>query len=107
MRLDDSRMELIMGRVLQAGVLSAGALMLIGGVYYLALHGAQHPDYRTFHKAVPERGETIMWAAVVLMIATPVLRVAFAVVAFAIERDWLYAGISLIVLSLLAYGLFG
>jgi uncharacterized membrane protein len=107
MHLDDNRMEQIMGRLLQVGVLVAGALMLIGGVYYLAGHGTQTPNYRTFHAVVPERGERIMWAAVVLMIATPVLRVVFAVVAFALERDWLYTGISLIVLSLLAYGLFG
>jgi uncharacterized membrane protein len=107
MHLDDNRMELIMGRLLQAGVLAAGFLMLIGGARYLTLHGAEKPAYGTFHAVIPERGETIMWAAVVLMIATPVLRVAFAVAAFAIERDWLYAGISLVVLSLLAYGLFG
>ena len=107
MHLDDNKMELIMGRLLQVGVLVAGALMLTGGVYYLALHGASVADYGTFHAVVPERGEMVMWAAVVVMIGTPVLRVAFAVVAFAAERDWLYTGISLVVLSLLAYGLFG
>jgi uncharacterized membrane protein len=107
MHLDDNRMELIMGRLLQVGVLAAGALMLVGGAYYLMQHGAQIADYRTFHAVVPERAQMIMWAAVVLMIATPVLRVAFAVLAFAAERDWLYTGISLVVLGLLAYGLFG
>jgi uncharacterized membrane protein len=48
-----------------------------------------------------------MWAGVIIMIATPVLRVAFAVVAFAVERDWLYTGVSLLVLGLLGYALFG
>jgi uncharacterized membrane protein len=41
------------------------------------------------------------------MIGTPVLRVAFAAAAFAMERDWMYTTISLIVLGLLIYALFG
>jgi len=40
------------------------------------------------------------------MIATPVFRVAFALAAFALERDWLYSVISGIVLALLGYALF-
>jgi uncharacterized membrane protein len=40
------------------------------------------------------------------MIATPVLRVAFAVVAFALERDWLYTAVSATVLAILGYALF-
>jgi uncharacterized membrane protein len=40
------------------------------------------------------------------MIATPVARVAFAAVAFAMEKDWLYTVISGIVLALLGYALF-
>jgi uncharacterized membrane protein len=41
------------------------------------------------------------------MIATPVLRVAFCIFAFAIERDWQYTVISAIVLCVLMYGIFG
>jgi uncharacterized membrane protein len=41
-----------------------------------------------------------------LLIATPVARVAFSVYAFARQRDFLYVGVTLIVLTVLLFGLF-
>jgi uncharacterized membrane protein len=41
------------------------------------------------------------------MIATPVMRVAFAVFAFSRLKEWRFTLISLIVLGLLMFGLFG
>ncbi len=105
--MDDRKMETIVGRMLQAGVLAAGATMLVGGAYYLRLHGGEMPDYRHFHGVTPRRGQRIIQAGVLIMIGTPVLRVAFAAAAFAMERDWMYTTISLIVLGLLIYALFG
>lgn len=103
--MNDKKMELIVGRLLQAGVLAAALAMVIGGVRYLTLHGSATPDYVRFHGVTPLTGETILWVGVAVMIATPVLRVAFALVAFAMERDWLYTGVSSVVLALLAYSL--
>jgi uncharacterized membrane protein len=42
-----------------------------------------------------------------LLVATPVARVAFSAFAFAAERDYLYVVITLIVLGILLYSLFG
>jgi uncharacterized membrane protein len=42
-----------------------------------------------------------------LLIATPVARVMFAVVGFAMERDPLYVLLTLIVLAVLLYSLLG
>jgi uncharacterized membrane protein len=42
---------------------------------------------------------------VLLLIATPIARVAISVIGFARERDWMYVGCSLLVLALLMYGL--
>lgn len=42
-----------------------------------------------------------------LLIATPVARVVFSIFAFAAQRDWIYVGVSMIVLSILAYSLSG
>jgi len=42
-----------------------------------------------------------------LLIATPVARVAFSVVAFAMQRDRLYVAVALIVLAVLMYSLMG
>jgi uncharacterized membrane protein len=40
-----------------------------------------------------------------LLIATPVARVVFSVAGFAIERDWMYVVITLLVLLTLLYSL--
>jgi uncharacterized membrane protein len=42
-----------------------------------------------------------------LLIATPIARVALSVVGFAIERDRMYVAFTLIVLAILLYSLLG
>jgi len=49
---------------------------------------------------------TIIQLGILLLIATPVARVAFALIAFAIERDKLYVAVSLTVLSVLLLSFF-
>jgi uncharacterized membrane protein len=48
----------------------------------------------------------IIQLGLLLLIATPVARVAFSAVAFAIEHDYMYVVITLIVLAILSYSLF-
>ena len=110
-----------MGVLLRAGVITAAAVVLSGGAWYLARFGRQTPDYRTFH-GEPEalRSVTGVWKGVIglhprswiqfgllLLIATPIARVAFSVAAFAIQRDRLYLGITLVVLTVLIWSLSG
>jgi uncharacterized membrane protein len=120
MTINDADIELRMGRLLQRGVTLAAAVMIVGGTIYLARHGGEIPDYKNFHGVLPEfktvtgilrgavalQGRAIIQLGVLLMIATPVFRVVFALVAFALERDWLYTVVSGIVLALLGYSLF-
>jgi uncharacterized membrane protein len=47
----------------------------------------------------------IVQFGVLLLIATPIARVVFAAVGFAVERDHLYVAISLGVLAVLIFGL--
>ena len=49
--------------------------------------------------------EGLMQVGLVLLILTPVARVALAVVGFALERDRFYTVVSLIVLVILAFSL--
>jgi uncharacterized membrane protein len=113
----DPQMEVIMGRLLQVGVLLASAVVLIGGALYLhAQHGGV-PNYRSFssepaklrqlrdmgHGIATGDPATIIQLGLLLLIATPVARVAFALVAFAIERDRLYVAVSLTVLAVLLF----
>jgi uncharacterized membrane protein len=118
-KFDDARMEALMGLLLRIGVVFASTVVAAGGVFYLQDHAGQRPDYRTF-VAHPlslrrpaelaggiARGEAdaIVELGILLLVATPICRVVFAVVGFAIERDRLYVAISLMVLAVLLYGL--
>jgi len=116
---DDTRMEIIMGRLLQVGVLLASVVVALGGAIYLKAHHGNVPDYRVFanepiglrdpghffDQVVRGEGVAVIALGVLLLIATPVARVVFAVVSFALERDWLYMAISAIVLVILVFGL--
>jgi uncharacterized membrane protein len=117
----DDRTEQVVGNVLRLGVLIAAAVTLVGGVLYLMQAGATRPDYHTFRGAssplrsltaiargvAAGNAEAIVQAGVVLLIATPIARVALTLIAFAVRKDRLYAMISALVLVLLAYGLLG
>jgi uncharacterized membrane protein len=118
--IDDAQMEIIMGRLLQVGVLLSASVMLVGGVMYLFAHAGARPDYRVFvasravllrHPGTLLRGlaqgdaASIVRLGILLLVATPICRVIFAVIAFAVERDRLYVGISLTVLAVLLFGM--
>ena len=120
MRWTDDEVERWMGRVLQIGVAVAALIVFIGGVVYLVHEGGEKPDYRNFHDVAPwlktmsgiaqamvaGHGRALIQLGILLMIATPVTRVVFAVFAFAMEKDWLYTGVSCFVLAVLTYSLF-
>lgn len=117
--MDDRRLELIIGNLLRIGVMLAAAVVLVGGVLYLAGHHADSASYRQFSPGDPAiqsvsgilqsaghlNSEGLIQLGLLLLIATPVARVALAVVGFALERDRLYAVVSLIVLTILAFSL--
>lgn len=117
--MDDRRLENIIGRLLQTGVLLAAAIVVAGGALYLAHHSSDPVDYRAFvpgsgglrtlsgmaRSAAHFQSEGLIQFGLLLLIATPVARVAFALVGFALERDRLYTVVSLIVLLILAFSL--
>jgi len=116
----DLEIELIIGVLLRTGVMLAASVVLLGAVVYLAHYGLHAADYRTFHGdpeflrsltgivrgALHLDGRAIIQLGLLILIATPVARVAFSAVAFAIERDYLYVWVTLFVLALLLYSLF-
>lgn len=117
----DQRVEDIIGNLLRIGVGISATVVLMGAVVYLIRHGLQHADYNVFHgepsdlrslkgivrSAFGLRGRGIIQLGLVLLIATPVARVAFAVVAFALEQDRMYVVFTLIVLIILLLSLSG
>src|SRR4030042_2793837 len=115
----DERVERVIGTLLRWGVSLAAAVVLAGGVMYLARYGSTIPDYRVFRgepsdlrnvsgivmDAVSWRSRGLIMFGLLLLIATPMARVAFSVVAFALPRDRTYVMVTLIVLAALLYGL--
>ena len=117
----DQRMDQIMGDLLRAGVVLAAAIVLAGGAVYLMRHPGPVLDYRVFHsepvelrtisgifhEALAFHGRGLIQLGLLVLIATPVARVAFSFLAFLYERDWTYVFVTVLVLGLLVYSLFG
>jgi uncharacterized membrane protein len=117
--MDDRRLETIIGNLLRAGVLLAAATVFLGGVLYLVHHSADRVNYQHFSAAGDTfqsisgvvkaathlDSEALIQLGLLFLIATPVARVALAVVGFALEKDRLYGIVSLIVLVILAFSL--
>ena len=82
--------------------------MLAGGVWYVA-SGEGEPDYHAFHaSAFLSRcagPEFVIAIGLLLLVLTPVARVVFSLIGFAAERDWLYVGLTAVVLAILGYSL--
>ena len=116
-----TRMSGLLGRVLQTGVGVSAAVALVGGTIYLGRHGTSLTEYGAFHGvpagldsvhgivrgALEGRGRWITQLALLILIATPIARVALSAVEFARERDRTYVAICLVVLAMLLTGLLG
>jgi uncharacterized membrane protein len=115
------RMEVLISRLLRWGVLTSMALVLAG----VAVLFASHPDWFSSKEALsaltdPQArfphtlgqvarqsarldGLAVVAAGLMVLIATPILRVAGSVVGFAVERDWVYVALTtFVLLALLA-----
>jgi len=117
----DNRIEEIVGNLLRTGVTISALVVFVGGVIYLVRHGFSSADYAVFrgepsdlrslrgilHSAYTLHGRGIIQLGLILLIATPVARVAFSIWGFAAERDRMYMAFTGLVLVILLYGLLG
>lgn len=117
----DEELEVILAKVLLSGVIAAAVVVLIGGIVYLFRHGGSLPEYRVFRgesgtlngirgilrEVAAGRGRALIQLGLVLLIATPVARVALSLVGFVRERDRLYVVFTFIVLVTLVLSLEG
>jgi uncharacterized membrane protein len=117
----DARIEEIVGNLLRAGVVTAAAVVAAGAVVFLIRHGGERPQYAIFQGEPSElrsvggivgaaftgRGRGLIQLGLLLLVATPVARVIFSVIGFALEGDRAYVVITLIVLAVLLFSLAG
>ena len=101
----------MIGLLLRTGVLASAAVTIAGGIWHLAQGGAL-PDYRIFrpgHAAMHGFGEvwggivhggseSLIQLGILMLIATPVARVALCLAAFAVQKDRIYMAITTVVL---------
>jgi len=114
---NDERLEKVVSALLISGVLVAALVVLAGAAGFLWQHGHEAPNYRVFH-GVPEqyrstRGviraarswdyRAIIQLGLLLLIATPIARVAISIAGFALQRDGTYVTLTAIVLVILLY----
>lgn len=105
--------ELAISHVLRGGVVISAAIILLGVVwFYLQMAITGHATLTYPHTVVEvaqqlAQGDPLALVALGLLILllTPILRVAISIVIFALERDWLYTVITLIVLLILLVSL--
>jgi uncharacterized membrane protein len=111
---NDDALDRMVGIVLRTGVVLSAAIVFIGGAMWLSGH-VPVQDHRKFqgpavqythfsailHGAAGLDPLSIVQLGLLLLIATPVVRVIACVAGFAFERDWTYAIISAIVLLML------
>jgi uncharacterized membrane protein len=117
----DEKVEQVIGTLLISGVITAALIVLVGGIFYLIHYGTTLPDYRFFRgepanlrslsgivsDALSFRTRGMIQFGLLLLIATPIARVAFSIFAFTLQRDRIYVIITLIVFAVLIYSLLG
>ncbi|MEO7104603.1 MAG: DUF1634 domain-containing protein [Gemmatimonadaceae bacterium] len=120
-RWSDEHVELFIGNLLRWGVILAACVTAAGGILFLSLHGGNVADYRVFRgqpdalKSVTEvarsafdlNPEALIQLGILLLIATPIARVALSLLAFLKQHDHVYTVVTAIVLGVLLYSLIG
>jgi uncharacterized membrane protein len=118
--MKESHLRNVLARVMLLGVVLAAATMLAGLAVFLAHHAGDptgdrkftgepsdltHP-VAIFRAALRGNDDCLMQVGVLLLLINPLVRVALAACGYAASRDWLYAGISAVVLGVLVVSYF-
>ncbi|BAY99613.1 hypothetical protein NIES37_35960 [Tolypothrix tenuis PCC 7101] len=118
---DEQKFEKLLSSLLKFGVLIASAVVLFGGIIYLVHYGYEPARYQVF-KGEPSEfcsplgvikallagsDRAIIQLGILLMIATPIIRVIISLFAFLSRRIWSFVIITLLVLTSLIYSLVG
>lgn len=117
----ERQLEQLLSNWLQYGVFLASAIVLAGGLFYLIHHGFQPADYHVFRGEPSElrspagiinavrsgSREGIIQFGLLVLIATPIIRVALSLLFFLRQRDINYITITLLVMAGLIYSIVG
>ena len=103
-------LELFVSNILRIWVAVSGVLIIIGLSLYIATGDTCYPngeasvDWIIYGDPFLSPSH-ILFLGFLTLVITPLLRVGASVVAYVIERDWIYAAITGFVLSVLLIGM--
>lgn len=117
--MKDIDIQIALSKLLRAGVYISMAIVLLGGILLLVQNPYEQVNYSSFNaeaatfKEVKSifyalasfNAEAIIALGILLLIATPILRLVFATLGFLLEKDYLYVIIGILVLSIIAFSL--
>jgi uncharacterized membrane protein len=83
-----ARLEVQLGRLLQTGVLTSAACLAIGLVLWMA-------------GSAEGAANALLTTGLVILMATPILRVIVSLVEYARMRDWFFVGTTVLVFGVL------
>ena len=120
-QIDDTRVEVLIGMLLRIGVFVSAFVVFIGAILFFYEHAASPLTFSVFagephalrnvfsivSSAWHLNGVAVIQFGIILLIATPIARVLFSLIAFYIEKDWMYVLLTFIVLSILIYSISG
>ncbi len=118
--LNDEQVEGLIGQVLRIGTTVSCGITFIGLCIFMVHNARAIPHYHIFLSSLGQfygpsqlmqhvmqgQATALIELGILILIATPVARVAFLVIAFALERDHMYVGVSALVLVILLYSIF-
>ena len=122
--MNDAQLQNSLARVMLTGVLVAAAVMVAGLIWFVVTHDGMptgdhvfsgDPKYfenpvsmlqRALDRNYVGHRRSLIMIGVVLLLINPLIRVAFAAVGFAAQRNRLYTVISLAVLGVLLLSFF-
>jgi uncharacterized membrane protein len=120
-KAEEKHFDEMISLLLRTGVIVSSIVVLIGGIFYLVQSGMLKPVYHPFRGEpanLRELRDVVrgvftrsprrwMQFGLLLLVATPVARVTLCVITFIKEKDRTYIVLTLIVLSVLVFGLIG
>ncbi|SFM89545.1 Uncharacterized membrane protein [Chitinophaga sp. YR627] len=115
-KFDDIDLATVIAKALRTGVISAFACMLTGGIAYLIKHGNDQSRFTTFTLTRIKISDifsglsfldsrSIVYAGLILLIATPVMRILLSVFSFVLEKDYFYTAVTLLVLLIIFFSI--
>lgn len=108
----DGTLEVVISRILQIGVLAAAAIIALGVSLWAVRGDTGYPasgypsrPAEVLTGTLEGRPAAVIQAGLLVLLLTPVLRVAASVAVFAAQKDRVFALVTVVVLTLLVLGL--